>query len=354
MHSPTLTARIIAAFTLALLFSWSSAAPSNSASAATDDEKEKDSGDSDAAQVKALIIKAAAARDAADKGLQRARGAGTYNATITRGDGTLEYRERSTFRMAFDHPREFIQFRYEPRAGHDDHDCYARVVIGDGKAIYDAQFIQRIFPNRKYDTSITAGVFKDVEPGWLHPVCEFTCGGLIRAWADFDKVAKQGDLQFSLREDDGLQVLEAGSEDGRYIMQYTIDPAQDHHLVRYRLLIPKRGKRAAIDVRNEWDRQADLWYVKACTLKRVQEEGGELKRMEVHELKFESFEPGVEIPVEVFSIDAVGLSEGQRIMPWMGPLEDGESPLKFHRNPAFDVRQVEKVVGPLPEMRFRE
>ena len=132
-----------------------------------------------------LIDRAIAAREAAYNSIERARGNGKYEVTVTKTDGTVSYRERARFQMAFEHPKDFIQFRYEPGAGYDPY-CHARVLASDGELIYESRFSTRLLPE-----GVRGHITKPIEKGSLAPVFAPSCGALAKARSEDRRVGKE-------------------------------------------------------------------------------------------------------------------------------------------------------------------
>ncbi len=294
--------------------------------------------------IQKLIEKAVAARDAARKAIPRARGAGTYKVTITEKDQTVSYKERSEFRMAFNRPDHFIQFRYKPGAGYEDPDVYARVVLSQDKAICESRFCQRIAGGAE------AQITEAVENGSLAPVA-WMSGDLFGYYSSIENLLKNKRLRLSLQDKNGLKVVTGRNAKKTYAIEFSIDPQNGDHIVRYRLW-NFTGKKpfASTDVTREWKKTGKLWYVKRCFYGAKSHMDGIVHQTEEIELVLDTFEPNVEIPKEVFTVHALGLPEGVRILP-NDPNDPDEPIERYQPDPKFDVSKVERVVGKLPKVK---
>jgi len=291
-----------------------------------------------AAEIKALIRQAIAARDKAATSIPRARGKGSYRVTVIDKAMNVTYKERASFQMARSDPRQFFQFRYEEGAGHEDRDVYARVVVSDGETIvYESRFCQRIRP-----TGAEALAYKDFEPGSLQP-CVWISGNLARYYSFGDRLLMEKDAKLSLRDEDGVQVVTV--TEGGAAMEFWIDPRKDFHIVRYRLVLsPDTTPLVVTDVFREWKRQDELWFVHRCLVRDKSRKGKEIVQTAETELVFDAFEPNVDIPRDVFTIHALGLPDNSRIRSG----ESGRPITEYSRDTKFDRSAVEKVVGKLP------
>jgi hypothetical protein len=153
----------------------------------------------------------------------------------------------------------------------------------------------------------------------------------------------ENDTQLTLREEDGVPVVK-GTESGA-AMEFWIDPRKDFHVVRYRLVLsPETTPLVVLDVLKEWKRQDDLWFVHRCLVREKSRKGKEVVQTTETELVFDSFEPNVNIPRDVFTVHALGLPDNSRIRSG----ESGRPITEYSRDPKFDRSAVEKVVGKLP------
>ena len=98
--------------------------------------------------------------------------------------------------MAYDHPKEFIQFRYQPGAQHDD--CYARVVMSDGGLIYES-----LFDEWRRPRGVEGKVSIPIEKGLLDPVLRLSCGHLTKSYGYVHLLLK-GYTDLSLHDDGKL------------------------------------------------------------------------------------------------------------------------------------------------------
>ena len=293
-------------------------------------------------EIRKLIEKAIAARDLAVKSVPRARGTGTYKVTNTKADGNIEYKERARFGMAFDGSKEYIQFHYEPGAGFEDPDVYARTMFTEGGDIFEARFCQRISMGAEVDITENLG-FGLVPTVWVP-------GKLAGYFAEIDGVLDKNDLKLSLREEKGLKILTGGDPNNRFAYEFWIDPKQNHHIVRFRVM-NDTGKTpfASTDVIRDWSQTGKLWYVKRCVRRDKYHKDGEVYGTEETELTFDSFEPLKQIPREVFSIHALGLPKWAWICA-KDPKDPDEENVRYEPDPKFDRAKVEKIVGKLPKV----
>lgn len=300
------------------------------------DEPAGDSKESEKAEIKSLIGKAVEARDSAVQAVPRARGKGSYKVVFV--DSDMHVREqRAAFRMARSGPLEFIQFRYERGAGPDHDRVYARVVLSNGDRLYESQFYRRI--GEGADGTVTES-FNKVS---LQPVV-WISGNLADYYSFIDKLPSDK-FELSLRDKDGLKVLKADSRKDKAAYEFWIDPRQGFQIVRFRLLVYV-GKTTIVplDVTRQWKQTDGLWHVSRCVCRqKTRDKEEKISSSTLTELTFETFEPNVEIPKELFTVDALGLPAGTLIMP------DGPgAPERYQPDPKLDVSKVEKVVGELP------
>jgi hypothetical protein len=128
-------------------------------------------------------------------------------------------------------------------------------------------------------------------------------------------------------------------------MEFWIDPRKDFHIMRYRLvLFPETTPLVVTDVLREWKRQDELWFVHRCLVREKSRKGKEIVQTTETELVFDSFEPNVHIPSDVFTVHALGLPDNSRIRSGVS----GRPITEYFRDTKFDRSAVEKVVGQLP------
>ncbi len=290
------------------------------------------------AAIKKLIEKAAAVRDRAVKARRTAQGAGSYKVTATDNTGAVVYRERAAFRMVRDGARQFFLFWYEPGAGYEDRDVYARVALTDGAVLYESRFCRRIAGG--VEGKITASF----EKGTLQPAV-WISGNLANYYSFIQLLLKKQNLKLSLRDENGLKVVKGLYPGGKAAEEFWIDPQRGWHIVRYRSMNYTRNPPfATTDVTRDWKQTSGVWRVKRCTHIGVfRDKAGNIDRREVTELAFDTFDCKVKPPEEVFTVHALGLPEGARIF------QDNPLPIqRYHRDPDFDMAKVEKAVGKLP------
>jgi hypothetical protein len=292
------------------------------------------------ADVGALIDKAIAARDRAVAAIPRARGSGSYRVTVLDNRMNVVRKERASFQTARSESGEFFQFRYEDGAGYEDPDVYARVVLTDGKTLYECRFCQRIRPTGAEATAIDC-----VEPGALQPLV-WISGNLAGHYSFVQRSLDQKDAEVSTRDEDGVTVVMITDKGHKATQEFWIDPRQDSHIVRYRIMVhTSEGPLTVTDVQKLWKQSNDLWYVERCIVRNKYRQEGVVDRIEETELVFDTFEPNVDIPDDVFSVHALGLPEGSRIL-W-GEKRDRQT--EYMRDPQFDLISVERAVGKLPQ-----
>lgn len=287
-------------------------------------------------EIPKLINKAEAARESAVKAIPRARGSGTHSVTIWDKHGKIQRKERSKFWMVFDGSKEFIQFHYEPGAGYEEPDVYARVVFTERADIYEARFCQRI--SMGAEVNITENYGEGLQPVvWMS-------GKVIDYYSRIRRKLDSEDLKLSLREVNGLKVLTGRDPEKGFASEFWIDPKKAHHIVRYRHL----NSNGELNVTREWAKVDNLWYVKRCVY-RLKMKNAEIPQDKKVELVFDSFEPIETIPKEVFSIHALGLPKWAWICA-KDPKDPDEENIRYEPDPNFNRSKVEKVVGKLPKV----
>lgn len=292
--------------------------------------------DSATARANDLIEKAVAERERAFAAIPRARGKGTYRETVADLRSGHTDRVTATFQMAYDYPKEFIQFRYRPGEGYQD--CYARVVVSDGAQIYEGLFCEGISPH-----GLKAQMTKPLETGSLAPVLRFSFGSLTRAYG-FIHLLGEGHTDLSFRDDGELKVV-LGKEGGGDERAFWIDPSKNCQIVRYRrsTCLTEGAAIVLIDVRREWAQVGNRSFVKRFLLREVSRKDSQMFATREKELVLDTFEPDVSIPSDVFTVHSLGLTEGVTIQA-----TDGDAAVAYARDPDFDRRRVETVVGELP------
>jgi len=289
-----------------------------------------------------LIDRAVAAREQAFKAIPRARGTGTYRHTSTDEAGKVFHEVRAKFRMAYDYPKEFIQFRYQEVARHDD--CYARVVMSNGEQIYESLFYEGYMPH-----GVEGKVTKPIEKGLLEPVLDVSCGYLTKAHG-YVHLLRELHADISVHADGKLKVLRGKYPNSNgYQEAFWIDPSKAFHIVRFQGSREKTTGPPQIttDITHDWAQKGTRWFVKRCTKRHVQwDEDDEVHSTRETELVLDTFEPDVSIPNEVFTVHAIGLVHGARIRQ-----DEPRIRWSYTADPEFDKRKVEKVVGELPMLR---
>jgi hypothetical protein len=286
-----------------------------------------------------LIYKTVAGMQQAFVAIPRARGNGTYRETVTDKTGKLTYQVRATFHMAYDHPKEFIQFRYEPGAQHGGY-ADARVVMSDGEKVYDALFDDGFHPH-----GVWCKVAKPIDKGTLDPVLPLSWGEMTRAYGYIDRL-RELRADISLDDDGKLKVLQAKYPNSNgSIERFWIDPSQGFHIVRFQgsRERPNRRPQITTEFTPDWAQKGTRWFVKRCTLREVfRGDDDEVSETHDWQLVLDTFEPDVSIPKEVFTIHAIGLADGTPIR------EEGGGCWHYTADPNFNKLSVGKVVGELP------
>jgi hypothetical protein len=236
-------------------------------------------------------------------------------------------------RGPYDHPKDFIQLHYEPGKGDfgEGSDAYGRVVLGDGKYVYESIFCPRIMP-----THVEGRRYKLIDEGLLDPAFDFSFGSSALAWQFLGKLNA---AMCSLREEGQLTVIHQrpgrGSDE-----EFWLDPARDYLVVRFRLL----GSIVTRDISKQWEKAEKFWYVKRMTEREECIIPGTPYPWKTRdtEIVLDSFEPNVPIPSEVFGVHALGLTKRSRIR------DEGAGYYNYRPDPTFDMEKVERTVGKLP------
>lgn len=291
------------------------------------------------AEVTSLIRKAIAVRDDASNSIATARGSGRYNVTVIDKAMNVVRKERASFRLARTNGHHFIQFRYQEGMGYGAADVYARIVLTDGKKLYESLFCQRFRP-----TGAKATVYdENFEPATLQPLVEIS-GNLAEYYGFIHLLLKQKDGKLSLRDEDGIKVVTSTDEKNNAAAEFWIDPRQNLHIVRYRIVIhTDKTPVTVLDVRKEWRQSDKMWDVHRCVVRAKYREDGEIYKTEETELVFDTFERLSDVPAGVFTAHALGLPNDSPI--WQSETRERE---RYLYDPKFDLSTVEKIVGTLP------
>ena len=285
-----------------------------------------------------LIREEVADRDQAWSNLPAATGKGKYRLTVTSSEGKQLRRELAVFRLAYQHPQNFIQLRFHPDWLFDG--VYsARVIASDGRSIHETSFMSEKTPIGRSCTAFDAG--------FLDPVFTPTGGNLIKSWA-FVEQLEQDYAEVSLLDRGRIQVLRGDAVDGTHAAELWIDTQQDKHVVRYRCFQTQQEQRyLAIDAAKEWEKSAGLWYVKSLTTEERRSQNSQSYTTVKTEFELSEFIPQATIPTEVFSLHATALPDGALRVDW----HTGKTLGRYSRAPAFDLQKVIDTVGSLPEHR---
>jgi hypothetical protein len=284
-------------------------------------------------RIKTLAIESTRA---AYESVARAKGSGVFeHKDFKLVDGQLrdERNERGTFSMAFSGPRYFVKFQVEsPGAEHK-----ARIFVNDGGAILNSLFSPRIIPY-----GAAGYIYRECpeggEPAWFGVAPNY----FVKAWAFLDQVDKlHKGAPLTIERENGLYVIRVTISAQGAMEKFFIDPGSGYHVTRYELL--KSNGKARICARKRWEKTGDgLWYVRNYVEERSP--AGRDPRGSLWKFEFTSFEPNVEIPGELFTVDALGMPAGSAI------IDQRVSPHEtiIIKPRETDLSALEKIVGEMP------
>lgn len=238
---------------------------------------------------------------------------------------------KGAFTFAYSDARDFVKFQDSPNPEFD-----AQVYVLDGDSVLWSDFSRGMHPYGAQGHIVAA-------EGDLGNPQEFGVAphAIARVGTYFDPAEKRfEDAVASLKDVDGRYVI--GYDQKGFVTEFVIDPRKDFHVVR--LQTTMRDGRRYFVIEKEWAKTpTGLWYVR-----RYHEEYFPLKATlqgTTWRFDFTKFEPNVDLPTDLFTVDALGLPVGARI------LDRRFQPAETLRvkAPKADVAMIEKIVGELPK-----
>jgi hypothetical protein len=269
----------------------------------------------DNASVLALVREAAASAGA---NLRTGRAEGSFRKWF----GENELVQSARFSGAFDGSKHYLELVYEPtgrRGGFFD--CDKRIVVCDGFELFVSRFSERI---------MRVGAEADVHPAW--PRRERSA---MQGFPASLKRLVRGILSPEVLDKHTVKVekLANGHFRGRYEMTpdyhiaFEIAPECGYHcILREGFLRTQLRNRWTV----AWQRVDDLWYAASGTMERYKEG----KQSEAYEWEFDKFEANVPVSSELFTLSALELPGGARILDRRRPegmplLTDSGEPRPF-------------------------
>ncbi len=285
------------------------------------------------AEVDEVIRRAVEATNAAAESIPRAKGEGQYVYRIRRlidgGYGPLAERTGS-ISFAFSGEKNWVKFMKCPRDNFD-----TTIYICDPETVMVGSFSEGIKPFG------AEGHIRPSEDGGFSSMFNLPPHRFPRAYTYLDKDVFAKNCVVGLERSDNLHVVRFERE--RSIVKFYVDPEKDFHVVRHQRLEPD-GTIIA-DVRKDWAKASGgLWYVREYC-----DELFPIRDRKTHTLwkfTFDSFEPNIHIPDDVFTVDALGLPVGARIV------DKRFRPVEILRvkAPKTDMAALEKIIGELPKV----
>lgn len=237
---------------------------------------------------------------AAQSSLTSGRGSGTYR--VVNGSGQVV--KDVGFQVAFDHDKLNLQLEYRELPSRPRQDI-RRMIVCDGSAL----FVTRV------STSI-------VPAGCETNVYEMTS-------QSYD-IATDG-FEYDLRKPNGQRANSPTQSEtqrrvhfeklpnGRYLGRYDessnwevtleIAPELGYHTVKMRGA-NRSGNVTYSQHERDWAKENGVWYVKRMTNETKRADGTVFRRI----LHYDRFEPNATVPLEMFTMDALKMCEGSRVI----------------------------------------
>ena len=277
-----------------------------------------------------VVRRATEACNAAVEAMPRAKGQGRYEYVLRRSsvDGETILHTSGEYSFAYSGEKNWGKFVKSLTGEYD-----AMLYVSDGKCVMIGRFLDGLQPAGA-DGLIERQRAPYALPSYLMGIVP---QAMPHAWAYF-RLPTFGENRATLQKVGDLYVIEAEKEGLR---RFYIDPNRAFHLVRYESLTLDRYTRTVVT--KDWAKtERGLWYVREYQIEEFPYRAR--KNYQSKRLTLESIEPNVDIPPEVFTIDALGLPVGAKMKD-----------TRFHPNetivvraPKTDVAALEKVIGKLP------
>ncbi len=244
-----------------------------------------------------LELTKAAHASAIDK-LKSGEGRGYYREFDDNADTpSLEF----TFQLAFDDDKFRLELEYL-RVRPTNQDFDRKIIVSDGSAAFVTRYSDRIHP-AGCETSVYEPDRQRLASALSYPALNHRRFGLLSVddLELFDPFSGTGE---ELDNGRFLYRLQKGRRETR------MEVAPE-----YGYLVSLAGgattsPRTSAFFRYKWRKTNDIWNVEETTVERNYLDGK--KRREV--LKYEEFEPNVEVPPETFTMAALGMCENSRII----------------------------------------
>ena len=277
--------------------------------------------------------------------------AATTNLRTGRANGSFrlwgpknELSERVRFRGAFDGSKHYLTLNYEPPQPDVPLLWDKRIVVCDGSDVFVSEFSDRIHP-----VGAEGAVYRQKRGGALrHATLGFPSDlkGLatgVLSPETLDKYAVE------------LERL----PNGHYLGKYQVSPTYHTTLevapeYGYHCILAESRSRGALANRwtVSWKLADDVWYATGCKKERYSDG----KHVETYEWRFDEFEANVPVSSELFTLNALELPGGARILDRRaeGPLltDSGEPRMhkvKIYRLPDAEPKPGQKQVDRLIE-----
>ncbi len=272
------------------------------------------------------------ALDAAVAAMPRAKGEGRYQYIIRDSvDGEATFEREGAYSFAFSGEKNWGKFVKSLERDYD-----ATVYVSDAESLMVAYFSPDISPFGGN------GIIQRLpRPGLLPPRLFVTPQAATEAWAFFRTRERGNDENrlVTLEKVDDQYVIQIEKNNG--VKRFHIDPNKGFHFVRYESREPD-GYTTRIVTKDWCTTAGGLWYV------RVYHNQDFPIRARTNytssRITIDSIEPNINIPPEVFTVDALGLPIGAvmkdtRFVP----------NVTIHvRPPETDVAALEEIIGKLP------
>jgi len=286
-------------------------------------------------RIKTLALEATRA---ASESITRGTGEGVFERkVIQRVDGHLRdvHVERGRFAMAFSGVKDFIKLQFDST----DAEHTTEIYVNDGGSTLGSQFSPRILIYGAEGRIFGPGGDLAERPDLFGlPPHRYAA-----AWT-FSERVREG-AQVTLEEKGGVYVIKA-SDAKNGAERFFVDPKKGYLVTRFELS-PVNGQILQI-IEKDWAKTAGgLWYVKGYLEARFPRRDKQKARSWRYE--FNSFDANPELPDGLFTVDALALPAGARIIDErVVPNED-----IIVQAPETDMAALERIVGELPKSGVR-
>ncbi len=245
-----------------------------------------------------VLLRAKEAVNAAMTNLRRGTAKGSFRLWL---GPNRELVQSASFVAAFDGARQYYRVHYEPLQQKVRPQYDRRVVVCDGSEVFVAEFSEHIHPLG------AEGIVNVDSPGAVYAATQGLSAGLKRLAVGI----------FPLAPDDKHTVRIEKLPNGHFLGTYEAGPGHPERLE----IPPEFGYRCVrtemydhgklqLKVTAAFEQYGDLWFV--ANARSAEYSGGE--HSETSEWKLDEFEPNVTVSPELFTLSALELPPGARII----------------------------------------